>query len=156
MVGHGTGASGKGAGVPRTVERCDELTRKEGSWSLVEELHRDESSSRLQETAIAQPAIFALQIGLASLWKSWGIEPDVVVGHSVGEVAAAHLAGALSLEDAVQVIFHRGRCMDFAAAHGKMLAVALPRRRRWRCSPGERGSRFDRGRQQPYRGDLVG
>ncbi len=107
------------------VERCDKLLRREGSWSLLEELGRDELSSRLDETAVAQPAIFSIQVALASLWESWGIRPHAVVGHSVGEVAAAYLAGALGLEDAVKVIFHRGRCMDFAAARGKMLAVGL-------------------------------
>ena len=110
----------------KTIERCDELLRSEGDWSLLEELCRDETASRLHETAIAQPAIFSLQVALAALWGSWGIRPDATVGHSVGEVAAAHLAGGLSLEDAIRVIFHRGRCMDFAAAHGKMLAVGLP------------------------------
>jgi acyl transferase domain-containing protein len=108
-----------------TVERCDELMRREGSWSLLEELGRDELSSRLDETAICQPAIFALQVALASLWESWGLRPNAVVGHSVGEVAAAYLAGGLELEDAVRVIIHRGRCMDFAAARGIMLAVGL-------------------------------
>lgn len=109
-----------------TIERCDRLVRELGSWSLLEELTRDESSSRLEETAIAQPAIFAIQAALARLLEHWGVVPDAVVGHSVGEVAAAHLSGALSFEDAVAVIFHRGRCMDFASARGKMLAVGLP------------------------------
>ena len=58
----------------------------------------DESQSRLDQTEIAQPAIFALQVGLAALWRSWGIVPDAVIGHSVGEVAAAHVSGALSAE----------------------------------------------------------
>jgi NADPH:quinone reductase-like Zn-dependent oxidoreductase/malonyl CoA-acyl carrier protein transacylase/acyl carrier protein len=108
------------------IERCDRLLRREGSWSLLEELGRDGSTSRLDETAIAQPAIFSLQVALASLWESWGIRPQAIVGHSVGEIAAAYLAGSLPLEEAARVIFHRGRCMDFAAARGKMLAVGLP------------------------------
>ena len=108
------------------IEDADKIIREIGTWSLLEELRRDEASSRMQETSIAQPAIFALQVGLARLWASWGIEPDAVVGHSVGEVAAAHLSGALSFDSAVRVIFHRGRCMDFADAHGQMLAVGLP------------------------------
>ncbi len=56
-----------------------------------------------------QPALFAMQVGLAALWRSWGIEPQALVGHSLGEVAAAHIAGALSLDDAVRVICHRSR-----------------------------------------------
>jgi amino acid adenylation domain-containing protein/non-ribosomal peptide synthase protein (TIGR01720 family) len=110
----------------RVIEACDALVRKLGNWSLLAELTAEESVSRLQETAIAQPAIFAVQAGLAELWRSWGILPDAVVGHSVGEVAAGYIAGVLSLEDAVRVIFHRGRCMDFAPGQGKMLAVGLP------------------------------
>ena len=109
-----------------TVEQCDALVRELGGWSLLEEMNREESSSRMALTSIAQPAIFVLQVGLARLYDSWGIHPDVVVGHSVGEVAAGHLCGALSLEDAVRVVFHRARCMDFVGAQGKMLAVAIP------------------------------
>jgi amino acid adenylation domain-containing protein/non-ribosomal peptide synthase protein (TIGR01720 family) len=107
------------------IEECDELVRNLGGWSLWKELTADESASRLQETRIAQPAIFAIQAALAKLWQSWGVVPDAVVGHSVGEVAAGYLAGVFTLEEAVRVIFHRGRCMDFAPGSGKMLAVGL-------------------------------
>jgi acyl transferase domain-containing protein/NADPH:quinone reductase-like Zn-dependent oxidoreductase/thioesterase domain-containing protein/NAD(P)-dependent dehydrogenase (short-subunit alcohol dehydrogenase family)/acyl carrier protein/ubiquinone/menaquinone biosynthesis C-methylase UbiE len=108
------------------LEECDALVRRFGDWGLLEELAATESESRIQETAFAQPAIFAVQVGLARLWESWGIVPDAVVGHSVGEVAAAHVCGALSLSDAVRVIVHRGRCMAKLPATGRMLAVALP------------------------------
>jgi acyl transferase domain-containing protein/NADPH:quinone reductase-like Zn-dependent oxidoreductase/NAD(P)-dependent dehydrogenase (short-subunit alcohol dehydrogenase family)/SAM-dependent methyltransferase/acyl carrier protein len=107
------------------ILECGRVLERYADWSLLKELTADEASSRLQQTAIAQPALFSLQVALAALWRSWGVEPDAVVGHSVGEVAAAHVAGALSLDDAVRVIFHRGRCMDFAGAKGKMLAVGL-------------------------------
>jgi acyl transferase domain-containing protein/NADPH:quinone reductase-like Zn-dependent oxidoreductase/NADP-dependent 3-hydroxy acid dehydrogenase YdfG/aryl carrier-like protein len=108
-----------------TVRRCDDLICRLGGWSLLAEFTAEPERSRIGETAVAQPAIFTLQVALAALWRSWGILPDAVVGHSVGEVAAAHVAGALSLEDATRVIFHRGRCMGFATGAGKMLAVAL-------------------------------
>jgi acyl transferase domain-containing protein/acyl carrier protein len=107
------------------IRRCDALLSRLASWSLWDELHADEPQSRLHETAIAQPALFAIQVALAALWQSWGIEPDALIGHSVGEVAAAHVAGALSLEDAARVIFERGRCMELAPARGRMLAVGL-------------------------------
>ncbi len=107
------------------IQECDLLFRGLGHWSLIEELSRDEGASRLQETAIAQPAIFALQVALASLWASWGVLPSAVVGHSVGEVAAAHIAGVLSLREAARVIFHRGRCMNAAPDTGRMLAASL-------------------------------
>ncbi len=107
------------------IQRCEDLIRPMARWSLWDELHADEAHSRLQETAIAQPALFAIQIALVAVWRSWGVVPSVVIGHSVGEVAAAYVAGALSLEDAVRVIFHRGRCMELAPSRGRMLAVGL-------------------------------
>ncbi|MGE0127974.1 MAG: type I polyketide synthase [Blastocatellales bacterium] len=107
------------------IERCDELIKRHASWSLLEELLADESRSRMSEAEIAQPANFALQVALAALWRSWGIEPDAIVGHSAGEVAAIHAAGAMSLEEAVRVIFHRSRLQQRAAGKGKMAAVSL-------------------------------
>jgi len=108
-----------------SVERCDTLLRQHASWSLLEELTADEARSRMGETEIAQPANFALQVALAALWRSWGIAPDAIVGHSAGEVAAAQVAGALSLEEAVRVIFHRSRLQQRTTGKGKMAAVGL-------------------------------
>lgn len=107
------------------IEECDELFREFAEWSLVDELHRDESTSRMQQTAIAQPAVFSLQIALASLWQSWGVKPAAVVGHSVGEAAAAHVAGALTMREAARLIFQRSRCMNAASGTGRMLAASL-------------------------------
>ena len=111
----------------QSILRCHDLMRGYASWSLLEEFLADERLSRMEQTAIAQPAIFALQVALTELWKSWGIRPDAVVGHSVGEVTAAWAAGVLSLEDALSVIYHRGRCMDRASSTGRMIAVGLGR-----------------------------
>jgi amino acid adenylation domain-containing protein len=107
------------------IERCDTAFSRLGSWSLVEELSRDESTSRIKETSIAQPSIFAIQAGLAAVWNDWGIRPALCVGHSVGEIAAAHAAGVLSFEEACLVAYHRGRTMDLASSHGAMIAVGL-------------------------------
>lgn len=110
----------------QVLESCDRAMRPWARFSLMDELGRSEETSRMHLTEIAQPAIFAMQVALAELWKSWGITPSSVVGHSVGEVAAAHVAGILSLEQAAQVIVLRARFMD-ELAHGKgtMLAVGL-------------------------------
>ena len=97
----------------------------------------------MEVTAISQPCIFAVQVALAELWASWGVRPEALVGHSVGEVAAAYLAGVFSLEDAVRVIYHRGRCMELAPERGRMLAAGVspdeaaraPRRRMATASP---------------------
>ncbi|WP_404790315.1 type I polyketide synthase [Altericista sp. CCNU0014] len=107
------------------LEQCDRLLKAHTDWSLVEELLATEARSRLGETEIAQPALFALQVALVALWQSWGIQPSAVVGHSLGEVAAAYTAGALSLEAAIQVVYHRGRLMQQGTGHGKMAAVEL-------------------------------
>ncbi len=108
------------------VEEIDRLLQKHAKWSVLEELQRSEAESRLSETRYAQPAIFALQTGLAELWKSWGVMPDAVTGHSVGEIAAAHASGALSLEQAVKVIYNRGQLMNEATGLGKMAAIEAP------------------------------
>ena len=94
-------------------------------WSLLDELAAPEDRSRLDATEVAQPAIFAIQVALAALWAAWGITPDGVVGHSIGEIAALHVAGVLPLDEAVRVVAHRGRVMQRATGHGAMAAVAL-------------------------------
>ena len=110
----------------QTINEIDVGFKKYASWSLIGEFRADEDSSRIKETQIAQPAIFAHQIALTALWESWGIKPDAVVGHSVGEIAAAYIAGALSLEDAIKISFHRSRLQHSLAGKGGMLAVGLP------------------------------
>ncbi|QLE41164.1 SDR family NAD(P)-dependent oxidoreductase [Nostoc sp. C052] len=107
------------------IEQCDELLQQYTDWSLLSELLASEETSHINSTQIAQCSIFAIQIALAALWRSWGITPQAIVGHSVGEVAAAHVAGVLSLKDAVRVIFHRSRTQAKASGKGTMLAVGL-------------------------------
>src|SRR5262249_46004048 len=107
----------------RAIERCDEILRRHADWSLLAELSADESQSRLDRTEIAQPALVALQVALAELWQSWGVQPAAVLGHSVGEIAAAAVAGVLSWDDALRLVFHRGRLMQRASGRGRMVSV---------------------------------
>lgn len=82
-----------------------------------------DSEATLQQTSYAQPALFAVELGLARLWQSWGFEPDVVLGHSVGQYSAACVAGVLSLEDGALLMAERGRLFGSLPAGGRMVAV---------------------------------
>ena len=105
--------------------RCDTAMRPHLHGSVLAELLDDDAPSELSDIGMIQPAIFAVQVALAALWRSWGVEPEAVVGHSMGEVAAAHVAGALSLDDAAQVICGRARLLRRASGQGAMLAAEL-------------------------------
>ena len=107
------------------IEKLEKMLAVHADWSLIEELSRDEETSKISETNIAQPAIFAVQIALYEMWKAKGVHPKAVVGHSIGEVAAGYVSGALTLEQAVLLIFHRSRVQFKATDKGKMLAVGV-------------------------------
>jgi acyl transferase domain-containing protein len=108
-----------------SIKGCDRYFTRRAGWSLVEAMRADEASSRMQRTEVAQPANFALQVALTELLARYGVRPSWIVGHSTGEVAAAWAAGALDLEDAVDVIYHRSRLQQDTAGQGTMLAVGL-------------------------------
>lgn len=106
-----------------TILDCDVAFRKYVDWSLMEQINATPESSRLNEINVIQPAICAMQIALARLWMSWGIFPKAVVGHSMGEVAAAHISGALSLDDAARIICTRSLLMKTVSGKGGAMAV---------------------------------
>ncbi len=108
-----------------TAERCDVVFQAIAGWSILEEMTKTDVESKIRETQITQPANFVLQTALFDLWRSKGVEPVAIVGHSVGEVTAAYVSGVLSLEDALSVSFHRSRLQKKLAGQGKMLAVGL-------------------------------
>ena len=107
FVFSGQGSSSPGSGLGPLLaepafrlafEAVDRAVLEVAGWSILDEV--EASPSRLADPGFTQPALFALQVALAALWRSWGVTPDAVIGHSLGEVAAAHVAGALSLADA--------------------------------------------------------
>lgn len=107
--------------------RCELALQPYVDWSLQEQLHLDPCAHeyRLNEIDVIQPALFSIQVALAALWRSWGVEPDAVVGHSMGEVAAAFVAEALSLDDAARVICTRATLLRRISGKGTMVMVAL-------------------------------
>ncbi len=104
------------------IERCAVAIRAEAGWSLTESL---QGSGGAADIGVLQPTLFAMQVALAALWRSWGIVPEAVVGHSMGEVAAAHVAGILDLESAVRIICRRSALLRRIAGRGAMALVEL-------------------------------
>ena len=109
----------------QTLEECDRIYRRETGRYLLDEITDQGDKSRLHMTETAQPALCAIQIGLVTLLRHWGIVPDAVVGHSMGEVAAAYCAGVFSLEETMRLIVVRARLMEATGGQGKMAAVSL-------------------------------
>jgi malonyl CoA-acyl carrier protein transacylase len=105
----------------QALDRCDQILQTHLGRSLLEVMFEDEQA--LHETAYTQPALFALEYALSQLWKSWGIELAVVMGHSVGEYVAACVAGVFSLEDGLKLIAERGRLMQSLPSDGEMVVV---------------------------------
>ncbi|RVU83382.1 SDR family NAD(P)-dependent oxidoreductase [Leucothrix sargassi] len=108
-------------------EISDLLESLSTEYSLTDELHREPEDSRLALTEIAQPLLFAIQVALVKYLANKGTKPEAVIGHSVGEVAAAWASGALTLEQATQVIHHRSQAQGLTKGAGRMAAVGLGR-----------------------------
>ncbi|QRO00045.1 alpha/beta fold hydrolase [Archangium violaceum] len=107
-----------------SIERCDRVMRPHLGGSLLDALLSGDATW-LEDIAWVQPAIFAVQVSLAALWRSWGVEPAAVVGQSMGEIAAATVAGCMSLEDAARIICVWSRLQKRTAGRGTMALVEL-------------------------------
>ena len=107
------------------LEEADRIFERIAGFSIVAEMLKSESESRIKQTEIAQPANFLLQLGLTRLLEAEGLVPEAVVGHSVGEVASAWASGMLPLEQALLVSRHRSRLQARAAGQGAMLAASI-------------------------------
>ena len=103
------------------IDTCAEVLGE--SLDLVGLLYGDEYPERIHETAFAQPALFAIEVALAQLWRSWGIKPEVLIGHSLGEYAAACIAGVLPLADGLRLLVERGRLTQALPGDGAMASV---------------------------------
>ncbi|TWT65367.1 type I polyketide synthase [Allorhodopirellula solitaria] len=105
------------------MDQCEAVFQAERGESLLSVIFDENAADKINDTAWTQPALFSLEISLAMLWKSWGITPSVVMGHSVGEYAAACLAGVFSLTDGLRLIAKRGELMSRLPAGGAMAVV---------------------------------
>jgi acyl transferase domain-containing protein/acyl carrier protein len=108
-----------------TLRRCDAAMRPCVNWSLFDAFTDDEAPVDLNAVDVIQPMLFALQVALAEQWRSWGVLPSAVVGHSMGEVAAAYVAGILTLEDAARIICRRSQLVKRVSGAGGMMLVEL-------------------------------
>jgi acyl transferase domain-containing protein/NADPH:quinone reductase-like Zn-dependent oxidoreductase/acyl carrier protein len=105
-----------------SIDACERALRPYVDWSLLDVLADAEALERLD---IVQPALFAVMVSLARLWQSYGVRPAAVLGHSQGEIAAAHVAGALSLDDAARVVALRSKALGALSGHGGMVSLRL-------------------------------
>ncbi|WP_438010608.1 type I polyketide synthase [Sorangium sp. So ce321] len=131
--GHGSQWAGMGRALldeepafRRALEACDAVIQREAGFSVVAEICADARSARLDPIDVGQPALFALQVALAALWRSWGVEPWAILGHGVGEVAAAHVAGALTLEDAARIVCRWSRLLRKVSGKDATILPELP------------------------------
>ncbi|MFI5908337.1 type I polyketide synthase [Dactylosporangium sp. NPDC051541] len=134
----GQGAQWAGMGVellatePVFAERiaaCEAALAPHVDWSLTAVLRGEPGAPGLDRVDVVQPVLFAVMVALADLWQAAGVTPDVVIGHSQGEIAAACVAGVLSLDDAARVVALRSRALVAIAGRGGMMSVAVPRER---------------------------
>lgn len=122
------------------LQRCDKALAEYVEWSLIDVIRGVPGAPGLDRVDVVQPALWAVMVSLAELWRSVGVIPDAVIGHSQGEIAAAYVAGALSLEDAARVVALRSRLLVELSGRGGMVSLAcgLPRAEQLIADWGER------------------
>ncbi|MFI6173762.1 beta-ketoacyl synthase N-terminal-like domain-containing protein, partial [Nocardia sp. NPDC051052] len=108
-----------------SMAACDRAIAAEAGWSVLDVLRSPEVAEQLERVAVVQPILFAVMVSLAAFWRASGVEPAAVAGHSQGEVAAAHVAGGLTLADAAKIVVLRGRAVAAMAGAGGMASVEL-------------------------------
>ncbi|MFF2198009.1 type I polyketide synthase, partial [Streptomyces sp. NPDC058157] len=108
------------------IHACEEALAPHVDWSLTEVLRGAPGAPGFDRVDVVQPVLFAVMVSLAELWRSYGVHPSAVAGHSQGEIAAAAVVGALSLEDAAKVVALRSRALIALSGRGGMLSVSLP------------------------------
>ncbi|WP_405812824.1 SDR family NAD(P)-dependent oxidoreductase [Streptomyces sp. NBC_01390] len=108
-----------------SVAECERALSPYVDWSLTAVLHGEPGAASLDRVDVVQPVLFSVMVSLAALWRSCGVEPSAVVGHSQGEIAAAVVAGALSLEDGAKVVALRSRALVALAGAGGMVSLAV-------------------------------
>ncbi|MCX5401644.1 type I polyketide synthase [Streptomyces sp. NBC_00102] len=109
-----------------SIEACARALEPWTDWSLTDVLRGAEGTPDHERVDVVQPALWAVMVSLAELWQSYGVRPDAVIGHSQGEIAAAYVAGALTLEDAARVVALRSRAIVALSGGGGMVSVVLP------------------------------
>jgi acyl transferase domain-containing protein len=139
----------------RTLEQCDEILRPHLEQPLLSVIYpKDGESSWIDETVYTQPALFAIEYGLAELWRSWGIQPEALLGHSVGEYVAACVAGVFGLEDGLKLIAKRAELMQ-SLPRGRMAAIFAEYDRVAASGRTNGRTGFDRSGERPHaHGDL--
>ncbi|MFD8317313.1 SDR family NAD(P)-dependent oxidoreductase [Kitasatospora purpeofusca] len=126
-VGMGRRLLAESAVFARALEEAAEALEPYVDWSLLDVVNQVPGAASLERVDVVQPVSFAVNVGLARLWASLGVVPDAVVGHSQGEIAAAHVAGILSLEDAAAVVALRSQAIARGlAGRGGMVSLGLP------------------------------
>ncbi|MEI5103099.1 type I polyketide synthase [Streptomyces sp. PmtG] len=107
----------------RSLDACAAALSEWVDWSLLDVVRGVPGAPTLDRVDVVQPALFSVMVSMAALWRSWGVEPAAVVGHSQGEIAAAHVCGALSLRDAAKVVALRSKALVSLIGHGGMASV---------------------------------